>query len=51
MLLKISEEFYLEDILSEVALVISAENNLKQNFIVHVKGLLNIFADDIKNDN
>ena len=42
----------LEDIMYEVALVISAENNLKnkQNFIVHVKTLRNKFADDIEND-
>ena len=42
--------FDLEDILYEVALVISAENNLEQNFIIHVKPLQNKFADDIEND-
>ena len=42
----------LEDIMYEVALVISAENNFKnkQNFIVHVITLRNKFADDIEND-
>ena len=33
-----------------IALVISAKHNLKQNFIVHIKTLRNIFADDIEND-
>ena len=36
--------------LCEVALIISAEHNLKKNFIVYVKMLRNIFSDDIEND-
>ena len=45
-----AQKNFIKDILNEVALVISAENNLKQNFIVNVKTLWNIFADDIEND-
>ena len=40
----------LKDIIYEVSLVISAEHNLKQNFIVYVKMLQNIFSDDIENE-
>ena len=45
-----AQKNFIKDLLNEVALVISAENNLKQNFIVNVKTLWNIFADDIEND-
>ena len=49
-IISLRHKFYFEDILYKVAFIISTENNWEYNFIIYVKTLQNIFADDIEND-